>query len=76
MLGDFANLKVKVPSKVGELKEIIDQLESKAEELEIQGEKELESEKPSRHENPEESKKGRHHRQEKHKFDEQEFPDL
>jgi len=24
MLGDFANLKVKVPSKVGELKEIID----------------------------------------------------
>ena len=39
MLGDFANLKIKAPTKISELKDIIDQLEARAEELETQGQR-------------------------------------
>ena len=55
MLGDFANLKIKPPTKATELEEIINQLESKAEQLEEQGNNEIQEKiKNVRIENPEE----------------------
>lgn len=91
MMRDFANLKIKVPYKVGDLKDTIATLQAKITHFEEEGQKEL----ASVPENPEEdghgkghSHKGDHHHKGDHQkakhhgghkkqvFNEEEFPEF
>ncbi len=80
MLGDFANLKIKPPTKATELEEIIGQLESKADSLEEQGNKDVQEKiNKVRVENPEETRERHqkpHQKREKAKFAESDFPEI
>lgn len=81
MLGDFSNLKIKVPTKVQELPEIIAQLEARITELEEKGAAEIQEKiNKVQTENPEEErghqKRGQAHKQQKAKFAEEDFPEM